>query len=190
MCVGYCGSFPTLFDAVDREIESGRAEGAESLTTDDFTKVGDLCWQCKLCYIKCPYTADEGASELLDFPRLMAREKAQRARRDGVALVDRILGEPGIIGALGSGVTAPMANLVNANKLVRKVAEKVTGVSAEFPLPQLERHPFPAWIAKHRPLPSAGEVGEVVIFSTCYGDYNQSTVPRAAVRVLEHQATP
>jgi glycerol-3-phosphate dehydrogenase subunit C len=27
----------------------------------------------------------------------------------------------------------------------------------------------------------------LVIFSTCYGDYNQSSVPRAAVRVLEHQ---
>ena len=28
MCVGYCGSFPVLFDAVDRDIEAGRAEGA------------------------------------------------------------------------------------------------------------------------------------------------------------------
>jgi glycerol-3-phosphate dehydrogenase subunit C len=26
-----------------------------------------------------------------------------------------------------------------------------------------------------------------VLFSTCYGDYNRSSVPRAAVRVLEHQ---
>src|SRR6476619_4648629 len=70
MCVGYCGSFPAIFNAVDRDIEAGRAEGAEHLTADDFVKVSDLCWQCKLCYIKCPYTEDEGAAELLDFPRL------------------------------------------------------------------------------------------------------------------------
>jgi glycerol-3-phosphate dehydrogenase subunit C len=187
MCVGYCGSFPSIFDAVDRDIEKGRAEGAEHLTVDDFTKASDLCWQCKLCYIKCPYTADEGASELVDFPRLMAREKAQRARRDGVPIVDRVLGEPGVIGSLGSGATAPVSNLVHESRLLRKVAEKVTGVSAEFPIPTLERHPFPAWLEKHEPLASAGDAGELVIFSTCYGDYNQSSVPRAAVRVLEYQ---
>src|SRR4051795_12236054 len=115
MCVGYCGSFPSIFAAVDRDIEAGRAEGAEALANEDFTKASDLCWQCKLCYIKCPYTADEGAGELLDFPRLMAREKAQRARRDGVALVDRVLGEPGVIGGVASGAAAPLANLINAS---------------------------------------------------------------------------
>src|SRR3954453_18892185 len=132
MCVGYCGTFPSIFDAVDRDIESGRSEGAEHLRVEDFTRASDLCWECKLCYIKCPYTADEGASELLDFPRLMAREKAQRARRDGVPLVDKILGEPGLLGALGSGPMAPIANLITTTQLLRKIAEKVTGVSAQF----------------------------------------------------------
>src|SRR3954471_17912397 len=185
MCVGYCGTFPSVFAAVDRDIEKRGAEGAEKLTAPDFMRASDLCWQCKLCYIKCPYTEDEGATELLDFPRLMAREKAQRARRNGVALVDQILGEPGVLGQLGGGPLAPVSNLVNANRLVRKAMEKVTGISAEFPLPEMERQSFPAWMAQHAP--AAGEAGEVVIFSTCYGDYNQASVPRAAVRVLEHQ---
>jgi glycerol-3-phosphate dehydrogenase subunit C len=187
MCVGYCGTFPSVFDAVDRDIESGKSEGAEHLGADDFTRASDLCWQCKLCYIKCPYTEDEGASELVDFPRLMAREKAQRARRNGVTLVDRVLGEPGAIGEAASGALAPAVNLINASRLLRKVAEKATGVSAEFPLPPFERHPFPRWHERHEPLAGAGDAGEVVLFSTCYGDYNESDVPRAAVRVLEHQ---
>ncbi|MET0593425.1 MAG: heterodisulfide reductase-related iron-sulfur binding cluster, partial [Polyangiaceae bacterium] len=113
--------------------------------------------------------------------------KAQRARREGVALVDQVLGEPGLMGKLGAGPMAPLANLVSASRLARKAAEKVTGVSAEFPLPPFEKDPFPAWLEKHTPLAGAGDAGEVVIFSTCYGDYNQSKVPRAAVRVLEHQ---
>src|SRR6476620_2038828 len=115
MCVNYCGSFPALFDAVDKDIEAG-AEGAEKVGAAAFRLVSDLCWQCKLCYIKCPYTPDEGAYEALDFPRLMAREKAQRARREGVPVVDRLLGEPGTIGRLGGGFKAPLANLVNKNK--------------------------------------------------------------------------
>src|SRR5262245_17869883 len=88
MCVGYCGSFPDLFARIDRDIGSGAAEGAEKLDDKDFVSVSEACWQCKLCFIKCPYTVDEGAYELLDFPRLMAREKATRARRDGIPLVD------------------------------------------------------------------------------------------------------
>src|SRR5690349_24058643 len=125
MCVNFCGSFPELFARVDKAIETGDAVGAEALDDEDIRAVSDACWQCKLCYIKCPYTEDEGASELLDFPRLMAREKAQRARRDGVAFVDRVLGEPGALGAMGSGAAAPAANLIHESRLLRKMAEKV-----------------------------------------------------------------
>jgi glycerol-3-phosphate dehydrogenase subunit C len=187
MCVGYCGTFPAIFAAVDRDIDKRRAEGAEKLGEQDFTLASDLCWQCKLCYIKCPYTEDEGASELVDFPRLMAREKAQRARREGVQVVDRVLGEPGLIGKLGGGARAGLTNLVNQNRLMRKIGEAMTGVSAEFPLPPLDAVPFPTWMEKHQPSAGAGSAGEVVLFATCYGDYNQTSVSRAAVRVLEHQ---
>lgn len=188
MCVGYCGSFPALFAAVDRDIEGGRSVGAERTGPVDFARVSDLCWQCKLCYIKCPYTADEGAAELLDFPRLMAREKAQRARREGVKVVDKVLGEPALLGRLGGGLAAPVTNFINRNHLLRKVAERVTGVSAQFPLPALEEQTFERWMDRHTPLQGdgAGEAGEIVLFSTCYGDYNQTSVPKAAVRVLEH----
>ncbi|MCC6557862.1 MAG: hypothetical protein IT372_33360 [Polyangiaceae bacterium] len=186
MCVGYCGSFPELFARVDRDIESGAAEGAEKLTYDDFKVIGDECWQCKLCYIKCPYTADEQAYELLDFPRLMARERAVRARREGIPLVDRILGEPQLIGALGSGPAAPVANLINASRLVRKVQEQVTGISAEFPLPPLARQTFTSWLSERKPAEGAGEAGTVVLFATCYGEYNAPEIAQAAVRVLEH----
>jgi glycerol-3-phosphate dehydrogenase subunit C len=186
MCVNYCGSFPELFKRIDRDVDSGAAEGAEKLGAEDIQAVGDQCWQCKLCYIKCPYTEDEGAKELLDFPRLMSRERAARARRDGIPLVDKILGEPQMIGALGSGRAAPVANLISASQLLRKVQEKVTGISASFPLPPLAPEPFSWWMARHEPLPNAGELGEVVLFATCYGEYNTPNVVRAATVVLEH----
>lgn len=185
MCVTYCGAFPLLFDAIDRAVDTGRAEGAETIGPEAIRTVSDHCWQCKLCYIKCPYTEDEGSPELLDFPRLMAREKAQRARRDGVSIVDRVLGEPQLIGALGAGKGAGLANVVNANRLVRKVAEAVTGISAEFPLPPLAEEPFESWFERHEPLTEAGEAGEVLLFPTCYGQFHFPEVPRAAVRVLE-----
>jgi glycerol-3-phosphate dehydrogenase subunit C len=186
MCVNFCGSFPELFARVDRDIEQRGAEGAEQLDHDDFRVVSEECWQCKLCYIKCPYTEDDDAHELLDFPRLMAREKAVHARRNGVALVDRVLGEPQLIGEFGGGINAPVTKLILESRLLRKVQEKVTGVSAEFPLPPVAARSFPSWLKKHEPAASAGEAGEVVLFATCYGNFNTPEVSRAAVRVLEH----
>ncbi len=185
MCVTYCGSFPILFGAIDREVDAQRAQGAETLGADVADQVVDHCWQCKLCYIKCPYTPDEGAHELLDFPRLMARMKAQRSRRNGVPLADRLLGEPELLGKLGGGPAAPMANLVNASRLLRKLSEPLTGISAEFLLPKMVAEPFPRWLSRHQPPETAGRAGEVALFSTCYGDYNFPDVPRAAVHVLE-----
>jgi glycerol-3-phosphate dehydrogenase subunit C len=185
MCVTYCGSFPILFDAVDQQINAGQAEGAEAVSPATIAAVTDHCWQCKLCYIKCPYTPDEGAYEALDFPRLMAREKAQRARRSGIAVVDQVLGEPQLIGALGAGPSARLANVVNANRLVRKVAEKVVGISAEFPLPPLATRAFGSWFKRHEAQEEAGQAGSVALFPTCYGEYNFPNVPQAAVAVLE-----
>jgi glycerol-3-phosphate dehydrogenase subunit C len=186
MCVNYCGSFPEMFKRIDRDIESGKSEGAEHIDDADIKVIGDECWQCKLCYIKCPYTPDEEAKEQLDFPRLMARERAVRARREGIPLVDQILGEPQLMGELSSGVAAPMANLITRNQLLRKVQEKVTGISAEFNLPTFARETFTAWFNAHEPLAGAGDLGEVVLFATCYGEYNTPEVARAAVLVLEH----
>jgi glycerol-3-phosphate dehydrogenase subunit C len=185
MCVTYCGSFPILFDAIDEQIDTGLAEGAERVSSATMQAVSDHCWQCKLCYIKCPYTSDEGAYEMLDFPRLMAREKAQRARRSGIALVDQVLGEPQLIGALGAGKSARVANLVNANRLVRKVAEKAFGISAEFPLPPIATQAFGSWFQEHERAAEAGTAGRVALFPTCYGQYNFPNVPQAAVAVLE-----
>jgi glycerol-3-phosphate dehydrogenase subunit C len=186
MCVNFCGSFPELFARVDREIESGRAEGAETLGHDDFVAVTEACWQCKLCFVKCPYTKDDGAYELLDYPRLMAREKANRAQRNGVDFVDRVLGEPHAMGAIGGGPFASVSNFVATHRLLRKVQEKTTGISAEFPLPPFAAEPFPKWKRKRRPSDKAGEAGKVVLFATCYGNYNLPSVPRAATVVLEH----
>ena len=185
MCVNYCGTFPDVFAHVDRDIETKGTAGAEALGAADFTSATDLCWQCKLCYIKCPYTVDEGHEWRVDVPRLLMREKANRARRNGVTLQDKVLGEPQTIGWLGSGVTAPVANFVNTSRLLRKVTEKVAGISSKFPLPPAAGQPFERWLAHHDPLPEAGTAGEIALFATCTGDYNFPGVPANAVRVLE-----
>jgi glycerol-3-phosphate dehydrogenase subunit C len=185
MCVNFCGSFPDLFARVDRDIETKDAHGAELLDAADFTSVTDLCWQCKMCYIECPYTPDQGHEWMIDVPRLLMREKAHRAKRNGITAQDRALGEPGKLGSLMSGAFAPATNLVNASSLMKKLREKALGISSEFPTPTFARQPFETWLRKHEPLPTAGQAGTVALFATCLGDYNFPNLAAATVRVLE-----
>jgi glycerol-3-phosphate dehydrogenase subunit C len=185
MCLSYCPAFPELFGRVDAQIAAGRAHGAERLDAEDLKAVVDACFQCKLCYVKCPYTEDEGHPWLLDFPRLALREKANRALRDGVSLQDRMLGEPQLLGALTAGPQAKIANLVSANRLLRKPAEAVAGISAQFPLPAFATETFASWWrAREAPVIDA-PLAEVALFTTCYGNFNATGPSLAAVRVLE-----
>ena len=185
MCVGYCGTFPDVFGRVDRDIEERGATGAELLDAAAFSQASELCWQCKLCYIKCPYTRDEEHEWMIDVPRLLLREKAQRARRLGTTLQDRVLGEPQRLGKAAAGAIARIANFVNANRLVRKAVQQVAGIAAEFPVPTYGEISFEKWLRRHAPLPGAGSRGTVALFATCLADYNFPHIAASAVCVLE-----
>jgi glycerol-3-phosphate dehydrogenase subunit C len=185
MCVGYCGTFPDVFAHIDRAVDRGAASGAETLDAEAFASATELCWQCKMCYVKCPYTRDEGHAWQIDVPRLFMREKAQRAKRRGVTLQDRILGEPQVLGRATAGPMAKVANLVHANRLVRKTMQSVTGIAADFALPPFGQTTFAQWLAQHDPLPGAGSRGTVSLFATCLVDYNFPRIGACAVRVLE-----
>ncbi len=185
MCVGYCGTFPDVFARVDRDIETHDAAGAELLSSDDFTSATDLCWQCKICYVKCPYTPDEKHEWMVDIPRLLMREKAQRARRNGITLQDRVLGEPQLLGRMTAGPMARVANFVNESRLVRKTMEATAGIAAAFPLPPFGETSFASWLGRHVPVPGAGSRGTVALFATCMADYNFPRIAASAVNVLE-----
>jgi glycerol-3-phosphate dehydrogenase subunit C len=185
MCVGYCGTFPDVFGRVDRDIETRGATGSELLDATAFESATELCWQCKLCYVKCPYTKDEGHEWLLDIPRLLTREKAQRAKRNGVTLQDQVLGEPQLLGKMTAGPMARVANFVNVNRLVRKGMSAVAGISEHFPIPPFGETSFAGWLKNHEPLPEAGTRGTVALFATCLADYNFPRFAACATRVLE-----
>ncbi|MBI5512656.1 MAG: 4Fe-4S dicluster domain-containing protein [Deltaproteobacteria bacterium] len=186
MCVGYCPSFPFLFERIDENHEQrAMAHSAVTLDAGDLRTVTDLCFQCKLCYVKCPYTPeDPGSTWLVDFPRLLWREKTVRTRREGLSLQERVLGEPGLLGALNAGPQAGLVNFVSAQALVRKAMDKVAGIAPEFPLPTYASQPFSRWF-KRRPK-GEGNAGGVALFSTCLVEYNRPRTGRAAVAVLEH----
>jgi glycerol-3-phosphate dehydrogenase subunit C len=181
MCFKFCQSFPTLFKAVDEHGDVRRLPAAIRL------QVVDECFQCKLCYTQCPYTVAEGHEFKLDFPRLLMRAKAVQRRRDGIPLRDKLLADPDRLGALGT-LTPALANWANTLKPNRILMEKVGGIHRDKLLPTFESTTFETWFRQQTggSDETASGTTPVVLFATCFVNYNRTSPGQAAFRVLQH----
>jgi glycerol-3-phosphate dehydrogenase subunit C len=182
-CLPLCPSFKVLFDRLDVEAVDG---DVDKLPGADVKEVVDLCYQCKLCFNHCPYTPPHRWA--VDFPRLMLRSRAAEARKHGVTLQDRMLGNVALVGKLGSW-TAPLSNWMNEWAVHRTFMQAVTGIHRARRLPKFHRPTFSSWF-KSTAKPAAAEGGrtasrKVALFATCTVEYNAPAIGRAAVRVLE-----
>lgn len=184
MCVKFCGSFPKLFDAIDDHCVVGKYADVDTtkLKAEDVRGVVDDCFQCKLCYIKCPYTPGDH-EWAIDFPRLMTRAKAQDVKKHGVPLVDRLLGNPDLVGKVGS-LTAPLANWANENSLNRKLMESAVGIHKDKKLPPFAAKTFAAQFETKRGAVSGEPTARVAFFATCYVNYNQPEIGTDTLEVM------
>ena len=180
LCFNLCPSFPALFGYLDQN--DGDVKKLTGAQTDH---VIDTCFQCKICYVKCPYTPDDGHEFQLDFPRLLQRAKAVRVRRRGLALRERLLGNPDLLGRL-AGIVPLLANLGNRIAPLRWLLEKVLGIHRAKLLPDFHRPTFMAWFRRHRGKYSlAGDNGKVFYFPTCFVNFNAPEIGRAAIEVFD-----
>ncbi len=177
-CYNLCPSFNVLLDTLDeQEVE------VEELAPSVYDEVVDLCYQCKLCDPHCPYTPPHRWQ--IDFPRLMLRARAVRARREGVSFPDKVLGKTDLIGKVGTRLSALM-NWANRNRLSRFVMERITGIHRGRNLPPYAAQSFARWFAARKPEPPKSPVARVALFETCSVNYNYTEVGKAAVAVLAH----
>lgn len=176
-CHRLCTPFDYMLDScVDKH------EGDVSkITSADYRKIVDLCWQCKLCFNHCPYTPPHKWS--IDFPRLMLRAKAARAKAEGVTPQDRALGDVDLVGTIGS-VTAPLSNWANSFPPQRLLMEKVLGIEKTRRLPTFHRRTFASWMAARGTRPARPQTA-VTLFYSCSVNYNEPQVGRDVVSVLE-----
>jgi Fe-S oxidoreductase len=182
-CYNLCPSFTTLLDGIDDVMEGKDAAGEVStlLPEEKVGEVVDQCYQCKLCDPHCPYTPPHRWE--IDFPRLMLRAKALRAKEEGMPIVDRVLGNPDRLGRIGCR-TARLTNWVNRQPRLRVLMEKTIGVHRDRNLPAYATQPLETWF-RRRGTRSAGENGRVALFATCSVNYNETDVGKATVQVLE-----
>ena len=183
-CVSLCDSFPTLFDLVD-ESETMEVDG---VAKDDYYKVVDQCYMCDICYMtKCPYVPPHEWN--LDFPHLMLRAKAQRFRKEGAPMRDKILTSTDTVGKLATiPVVDVTVNALNNNGLFRNALEGVLDVHKEAPVPTYHartlRKAFPE--GSNEPKAVGGTTGKVAFYATCYGNYNTPHLGEDFAAVFRH----
>ena len=211
-CVSLCNAFPTLFDLVD---ESATME-VDGVSRSDYGKVVEQCYLCDLCYMtKCPYVPPHEWN--VDFPHLMLRAKAVNYRRGEVKVRDRLITKTDVVGRFASlPVIVNAVNAANRSKPVRAAMDAGAGIHREANLPPYDSKSIRRRLRKLSPAdggqwsgpgagsgdasgavgsaarPVAGERtrGQVVLFGTCYGNWNEPRIGEDLAAVFEHNAIP
>jgi Fe-S oxidoreductase len=181
LCFKFCQAFPTLFDAVDTAGDVRRLPQAK------VEQVIDECFQCKLCYTQCPYTEAEGHEFKLDFPRLILRANAIRRRERGVPMREKMLANPDRLGQIGTKLPL-LANTANRVHAHRVMMEKVLGIHRDKLLPDFAGDTFPDWVKRELDGASTTADGrhKVLLYATCFVNWNKPAIGQAAFRVLRH----
>tara|TARA_B100001063_G_scaffold187201_1_gene177427 strand:- start:176 stop:1507 length:1332 start_codon:yes stop_codon:yes gene_type:complete len=183
-CFNLCDSFPKLFDMIDES----KNEDVESLSSEQFAPVVDACTLCDMCFMtKCPYVPPHDFD--LDFPHLMLRYRTAQKRKGILSIVPRQLAEidrNSKIGIMLSGLINWILN--TKNKLFRKILDLITGIDIRAQLPKYNSETFSNFFKKNAyKINYTNKISDrkVVIYSTCFVNFNKKNTGIAALKVLK-----
>lgn len=179
LCFKYCDTFPDLFSLIDKRHNGD----VRRITAGETESVLDACFQCKLCEVNCPYTPRDGHSYRVDFPKMVHRFRAVRARARGVPLRDRFLTNPDLAGKLARA-SLGLANVANRVKLNRFLLEKTAGIHRHKLLPDFAPQSFETWARKTGRIANATGC-EAVLFQTCFVQHNEPQIGKDTIEVFE-----
>ena len=183
-CFNLCDSFPKLFDMIDES----KNEDVESLSSDQFAPVVDACTLCDMCFMtKCPYVPPHEFD--LDFPHLMLRYRTLQKKQKKLSLVSAQLAQidrNAKIGVMFSGFINRISNI--KSKFLRKILELIAGIDKRVKLPVYNSETFANYFKKNNNfigIEMPAKDRKVVIYSTCFVNFNKKDIGVAALKVLK-----
>ena len=183
-CFNLCDSFPKLFDMIDES----KNEDVDSLSSDQFSPVVDACTLCDMCFMtKCPYVPPHEFD--LDFPHLMLRYRTLQKKQGKLARIPRQLAEidrNSKVGIMFSKIINWLSNI--KNKTFRKILELIMGIDVRVQLPKYNSETFSNFFKKNNHkinYESKNDKRKVVIYSTCFVNFNKKNTGVAALKVLK-----
>jgi glycerol-3-phosphate dehydrogenase subunit C len=181
-CFNLCDSFPKLFDLID-EAPSMELDTVES---KNFKNVVDACTLCDMCFmVSCPYVPPHEFA--IDIPSIFIRYKAVDNKKTN-NLVDAQIARTDFNGKLGVLFSILINLLLNKKRIiVRKFLSFFTGIDVSATLPKFNNLSFKSLFAKYKKKFDFKKnyAEKVLIFTSCYVNYNDSKIGESLVKVLE-----
>ncbi|MDX6750948.1 FAD-linked oxidase C-terminal domain-containing protein [Geminicoccaceae bacterium 1502E] len=144
--------------------------GPDALRSTGVRAALDLCIGCKACRRECPTG--------VDMARMKTEVLCQQRRDGGIDLRSRLIAFLPRYAPLARRA-GPLLNLVEKSAAARRLRARISGFSAERPMPAWAARPF---LPKSGALPAAGE--GVALLTDCFTRWFEPENGRAAERVL------
>ena len=182
-CFNLCDSFPKLFDFID---DTNEGE-VSALSSDKFNPVVDACTLCDMCFMtKCPYVPPHEFD--IDFPHLMLRYRMSQRKKGQISNTVKQLVKIDRNAKMGI-YFHKIINWISSvnNKFLRKILEFLTGIDKRAILPKYNSGTFANYFKDFKKKIFEKNLNrKVVIYSTCFVNFNKKSTGVAALKVLHH----
>ena len=181
-CFNLCDSFPKLFDLID---EAPSME-LDTVQSSSFKDVTDACTLCDMCFmVSCPYVPPHEFA--IDIPSIFIRAKALENKRKK-NVIDAQIAKTDFNGKLGVFFTV-LANFLLDKKRIffRKILSFFLGIDVSATLPRFNSSSFKSYFTNYKKKFEFKKAysEKVLIFNSCYVNYNDAKIGEATVKVLE-----
>ena len=150
----------------------------ETVATEDFKAVADLCVNCHMCRLECPAG--------VDIPSMMAEAKGEYVAVNGLPLRERLLARLDLMGMMGGSIWR-LSNWLISNHQTRWLLEKLLGLARERKIPRYAPRSFLKLAARRRLTKSERQAGpKVLYFVDTYANFHDPQLAEAFVAILEH----
>jgi len=182
-CFNLCDSFPKLFDFID---DTNEGE-VSALSSDKFNPVVDACTLCDMCFMtKCPYVPPHEFD--IDFPHLMLRYRMSQRKKGQISNTVKQLVKIDRNAKMGI-YFHKIINWISSvnNKFLRNILEFLTGIDKRAILPKYNSGTFANYFKDFKKKIFEKNLNrKVVIYSTCFVNFNKKSTGVAALKVLHH----
>ena len=155
-----------------RALISGVIED-KSIYEASFQNIMNKCVTCGSCLVECPSN--------VNIPKLAMEAKSQYIKRYGSPLEYKIVTNGENLARMGRKILPPI-NFMMKSKILRKINETITGISAEREFPAISFRSLKEMISKKEA--AVGGI-KVLYFAGCYYSYFEPEVSLQAIKVLE-----
>jgi FAD/FMN-containing dehydrogenase/Fe-S oxidoreductase len=162
-------------NAIRAALELRGLSGGDALASEELETALSNCLSCKACTSECPSN--------VNLALLKAELQWAQIQRDGLSLRQRLFGSVDLLGRLGCA-TPRLANAMIGSVFVRSLLARLSGISAERPLPKYTRQRFDRWFERRRNVRSPSR-GRVLLWDDTFVRYNDPHIGMAAVNILE-----